>query len=178
MKIQKNILIISNILEKYSTDLGSDFILYKNHVLRLLNYYHILAKVDEIPQQVLIAAAFHDLGIWTAKTFDYLEPSVQLVREYLEFKNQNNFALEVETIILQHHKIREYSGNFKSTVELFRKADLIDVSLGCIKFGIPKTFIHEIKSAFPNAGFHRKLTFLMARQFVRTPLHPLPMVRW
>ena len=30
-----------------------------------------------------IAAAFHDIGIWTAGTFDYLEPSVRVAAAYL-----------------------------------------------------------------------------------------------
>jgi hypothetical protein len=178
IKIQKDISTITNILETCTADLGSDFNAYRNHVFRVINYCHVLANVDECPQQVLIAAAYHDLGIWTGHTFDYLDPSVQLAMTYLDAKNLCHFAPEVETIIRQHHKVREFTGQFAPTVEVFRKADLIDVSLGRIRFGVPKTFINLMKSTFPNAGFHRQLIVFTVRQFVRTPWRPLPMVRW
>ena len=38
------------------------------------------------PQQIekiAVATAFHDLGIWTDGTFDYLQPSVRLASAYL-----------------------------------------------------------------------------------------------
>ncbi len=35
-------------------------------------------------------------------------------------------------------------------VEIFRRADLVELSLGIIKFGLPKDSITEIKSRFPN----------------------------
>ena len=34
--------------------------------------------------KIAVAAVFHDIGIWSNKTFDYLEPSVALAREYLK----------------------------------------------------------------------------------------------
>jgi hypothetical protein len=34
-------------------------------------------------EKVAVAAAFHDLGIWTDGTFDYLPPSIRLAREWL-----------------------------------------------------------------------------------------------
>jgi hypothetical protein len=34
-------------------------------------------------EKIAIAGVFHDLGIWTNKTFDYIAPSVVLAREYL-----------------------------------------------------------------------------------------------
>jgi hypothetical protein len=33
---------------------------------------------------LVIAACFHDLGIWTDHTFDYLSPSAGLARDYLQ----------------------------------------------------------------------------------------------
>jgi len=178
IKILKNIPTVSTILEQYASDLGGDSLAYTNHVLRVINYYNALTNMDECPQQVMIAAAFHDLGIWTAKTFDYLEPSVRLVRTYLDSVHLSQCTPEIEAIILHHHKVREYTGTFAATVEVFRKADLIDVSLGFIRFGVPATFIQSVKSTFPDAGFHRKLCVLTVHQFMRTPLRPLPMVRW
>jgi len=34
-------------------------------------------------EKIAAAAVFHDLGIWTDRTFDYIAPSIAIAREYL-----------------------------------------------------------------------------------------------
>jgi hypothetical protein len=41
-------------------------------------------KQTENTDKYAIAAAFHDLGIWTHQTFKYLERSINQAREYLD----------------------------------------------------------------------------------------------
>ncbi|MBI5592618.1 MAG: HD domain-containing protein [Deltaproteobacteria bacterium] len=152
---------------------------YRNHVYRVLNYLLLLAPEQSGDADLWhIAAAFHDLGIWTDGTFDYLEPSRRLARNYLGAKGLAHFVPEVEAIITHHHKLSPYRGVFSSTVEPFRQADLVDVSLGTIRFGISPAWVCAVKAEFPNAGFHRRLIALTCRQFLCNPVHPLPMVRW
>jgi predicted metal-dependent HD superfamily phosphohydrolase len=178
MTVATEIPTIAAILERYSADLGPDRLGYTNHVLRVANFFRGLSGADTCPEHVLIAAAFHDLGIWTAGTFDYLDPSVKLARVYLDDAGRSDVADEVEAMIVQHHKLRPYRGPFAATVEQFRRADLVDVSLGIVRFGLPRGFVRSVCSALPDAGFHRRLIELGARQFVREPLRPLPMLRW
>lgn len=127
---------------------------------------------------ILIASAFHDLGIWTNRTFDYLPPSVELAKSYLSSHGLGALEAEVCTIISEHHKLLPYKGQFSLSVEAFRKADLVDISMGVIRFGLPSSFVQPVRAAFPNAGFHRLLVRLTARQFVQSPFRPLPMVHW
>jgi len=170
--------IVAEILASYATDLGRDRIGYGNHVMRVVNFFRALSGMPTCPEHVLIAAAFHDLGIWTAGTFDYLAPSIDLARAYLDETGRGGHRDEVAAIILEHHKLRSYRGRFASTVETFREADLVDVSLGAVRFGLPRRFVRSVRAALPNAGFHRCLLSLTARQAARDPLRPLPMVRW
>lgn len=169
---------VEDILERYSQDLGPDRSAYCNHVARVLNYCQVLFPDGVMPDQILIAAAFHDLGIWTDGTFDYLEPSIRLAGSYLETTGESLMESEVRAIIEFHHKTTRYRGPFASTVEIFRRGDLVDVSLGAIRFGIPRSYVRAVKKALSNTGFHRRLVQLTLRQFVRDPLHPLPMMRW
>jgi hypothetical protein len=143
----------------------------------VLAFYRGLAPGHQAPEQVQIAGAFHDLGIWTARTFDYLAPSVRLARDYLTVEGREELAPEVERIILEHHKITPYRAQFHETVETFRRADLVDLSLGAIRSGLPCGFVREVRASRPNTGFHRRLTQLGVRQAIEHPLHPLPMVR-
>jgi predicted metal-dependent HD superfamily phosphohydrolase len=165
-----------DIIQAHAPALGRDRLAYTNHVLRVLRFFQELG--GGCPDQVVIAAAFHDLGIWTDGTFDYLMPSVRLAHQYLESTGHGSHAPEVEAIILNHHKLTRYRGPFGRSVELFRRADLVDVSLGLIRFGIQRAVVRDIRASLPNSGFHRRLTTLVVRQLLHHPLRPLPMVRW
>ena len=124
-----------------------------------------------------IAAAFHDLGIWTEKTFDYLAPSESLARAYLGESGKTEWVSEITAMIHEHHKITRYKSNPTWLVEAFRKADSVDVSLGLITFGLPRSFVREVLSEFPNAGFHKRLVQLSFSRLLSHPLSPLPMYR-
>jgi hypothetical protein len=170
---------VDEILAPYSAALGNDGAGYRNHVSRLLNFYTGLARpAAGLPEAVLVAAAFHDLGIWADHTFDYLEPSVRRASEWLSKVGLAALEPEVARIIREHHKLRPYTGEFAGSVEAFRKADLVDVSLGLVRFGLDRGFIREVRAAFPNRGFHARLAQLTARQLLRTPRRPLPMMHW
>ena len=75
--------LVDAVLERFAGALGGDREGYTCHVARVLAFYRKIAHDHEAPEQVQIAGAFHDLGIWTARTFDYLAPSVRLARDYL-----------------------------------------------------------------------------------------------
>ncbi len=169
---------VSDILNSHSGSLGHERLGYQNHVYRVLNYFAVLSGSDEVPEAVLIAAAFHDLGIWTDRTFDYLEPSIRLARDHLKANDLEHLEPEVHALIEHHHKLRPYADEFSRSVELYRRADLVDLSLGNIRFGLPKPFIASVWAVLPGAGFHRRLLGLAARHFIHSPLQPLPMVRW
>ena len=178
MNVLTDVPAVGRILGRFSPELGRDGVAYTNHVLRVVNFFVALERGGACPQQVLIAAAFHDLGIWTAGTFDYLGPSVVAARAYLDESGLGGLGDEVEAIIVHHHKVRTYRGPFAGTVEPFRRADLVDVSLGAIRFGLPRPFVGSVKAALPNSGFHRRLVALTVRQTAREPWRPLPMLKW
>lgn len=179
MELRKSFPLAEGIVLGFADALGGDLPAYRNHVCRVLNYHLVLTGEEHDGRDaVLIAAAFHDLGIWVEGTFDYLGPSGRLAREYLATNGPDGIAAEVEAIIHHHHKLTPYRGPFGATVETFRRADLVDVSLGAIRSGVTWAFVRTVKTAFPNSGFHRRLIALTARQALRDPLRPLPMVHW
>jgi hypothetical protein len=169
---------VDDALRPFADALGRDHVAYRHHVTRLLNFLFALAPGLRDAEQVAVAAVFHDLGIWTDRTFDYLGPSRRLAREHLASRGLAHLAPEVEVIIEQHHKLRPYRGPFAPSVEAFRRADLVDLTLGAFRAGLPAPFVREVRAALPNAGFHARLAALTGRQFLRTPLRPLPMLRW
>lgn len=170
--------VVDEILGSYSAALGSDLAGYRNHIYRSLNYYRVLADVDQVPEPVLVAAAFHDIGIWTDRTFDYLAPSVRQAQVFLEARGLERLEPEVRALIEQHHKVRTYSHSHAATVEPYRRADLVDLSLGCVRFGVSREYVRGVKAQLPNAGFHSRLAKVAVRHVMHAPLRPFPMLRW
>ncbi|HEY0915356.1 MAG TPA: hypothetical protein VGE22_10830, partial [Solimonas sp.] len=72
--LQHNLL--DSLLHEHAAVLGPDMTAYRNHCLRVFNYYCWQRTPDEQEQRhAAVALAFHDIGIWTDGTWDYLDPS-------------------------------------------------------------------------------------------------------
>ncbi|MFZ3186321.1 MAG: HD domain-containing protein [Pseudomonas sp.] len=171
--------LLDELLERYASVLGDDLTAYRNHTYRVMNFCSALSanNTPEQLQKMAIAAAFHDMGIWTDRTFDYLEPSEKLAKAYLAQSGNEDLTPEVVAMISAHHKITAYKAAPDSLVESFRKADWIDVSKGLLTFGLPRTLVREVLCAFPNAGFHKRLVQLSFKRLLTHPFSPLPMMR-
>jgi hypothetical protein len=171
--------LLEEILGRHTDVLGIDFTGYRNHVYRVTNLCLILAGPSSVPlDKLVVAAAFHDLGIWTHGTFDYIPPSIELARAHLQHDQRAGWEPEVSAMIADHHKLRALRAPDQQLVELFRRADWVDVTLGVRSFGVTRAQLRELFERFPDAGFHRRLVELTLRRSLRHPLSPLPMLRW
>lgn len=179
MPVETQIPLLDEILEPWKPIIGDDYVGYKNHVTRMLNFcFYLTIPSKEERKKLIIAAAFHDIGIWSDNTVDYLPPSLKQAREYLKANGLEDWTEEIELIINEHHKVRPFKDERYPLVEWFRRADLVDFSLGLIKNGVSKSFIDEVKEALPNAGFHKRLMQLIWKQIKKEPLNPAPMMKW
>jgi hypothetical protein len=170
---------LDRVLETHAAALGGDFEAYRNHTYRVVNLCVALApRADASLEKVALAAAFHDLGIWTARTFDYLPPSIDLACTHLACTGHGDWRDNVAVMIREHHKVRRYRGADAESVEPFRRADWIDVSLGVLTFGLARSRIGEIRAKWPNAGFHRRLAQLTFKRWRSHPLSPIPVLKW
>ena len=178
MQVEKQIPLLESILGEWKETIGKDFEGYRNHVCRMVNFCFALKPCsEEEREKVMIAGAFHDIGLWTGKTLDYIPPSIPPAIEYLKRHGLENWSNEISLMISEHHKLRQYVGSFP-LVELFRKGDLVDFSLGMVTFGLPKEYVSQVKAEIPNAGFHANLVRLSAKWFVKHPFNPAPMMKW
>jgi hypothetical protein len=170
---------LDRVLETHAVELGGDLIAYRNHAYRVVNLCAALAPcASDSLEKVALAAAFHDLGIWTAHTFDYLEPSVALACSHLDCAGHGDWRDTVAGMIREHHKIRVFRGADAGFIEPFRRADWIDVSLGVLSFGLPRARLREIFRRWPNAGFHQRLAQLTFKRLRTHPLSPIPVLKW
>ena len=166
------------ILHDHAADLGADFTPYRNHAYRVAHLcLGRLPSGVETVEKTAIAAAFHDLGIWTDHTFDYLAPSVRLASAWLARRGNPAWTSEIAETIRWHHKLTAYRGDPGWLVEPFRRADWMDVTLGVLTFGTPRALIAKLYAAWPDAGFHKRLVQLELEHIRKHPLNPLPVFR-
>ena len=170
-------LLLDGLLHRHADALGNDFNGYRNHVYRVINFCSRLTTLNaEQLEKIIIAGAFHDLGIWTAGTFDYLPPSRRLAEGYLQETGRQAWTADIVAMIDDHHKIRRSRAGSQGLAEVFRRADWIDVSHALIACVLSRRQCREVFAAFPDAGFHRRLVRLTLRRLRTHPLNPLPMM--
>ena len=171
-------LLLDDLLSEYQQLLGADSAGYRNHCMRVFNFCIAFAgDSPDAEDKIVIATLFHDLGIWSDTTFDYIIPSQLLARRYLEESGRSVWIDEIEAMIGEHHKITRYQANPLWLVESFRKADWVDISGGLLRFRLPDDYVTDVLDAFPNAGFHKKLGELFMERLKIHPFDPVPMMK-
>src|SRR5262245_28894988 len=136
---------VEEVLNDHAAELGHDLNAYRNHVYRVANLCLAIGGDRRVElEKIAVAAVFHDLGIWTNKTFDYIAPSVAVAREHLAARGLADWIPEIEAMIEDHHKVTPAHAHPQPLVESFRRADWIDVTRGLRRFGLPRTFIAAV----------------------------------
>jgi len=178
MTIASELPLIDATLAPWRERLGDDFHGYRNHVYRVVNCCLALQACDEVERdKICIAGCFHDIGIWSANTLDYLPPSLPPMKQWLEENGRADWYDEIALMITEHHRMSPYTGVHAPLVELFRRADLVDFSLGMVRAGLSRHWLAELRRVFPNAGFHTMLARRAFKWFLRHPLNPAPMMK-
>lgn len=170
--------LIEDALAPWADSLGAARIPYRNHAYRVFNFSRRLLGVTSEDETLAVTSAFHDLGIWSDRTFDYLAPSEARAREYLERRLPNAPSALILAAIEHHHRLGAVSGaSGAGLIDAFRRADLVDVSRGLFAFGLDRGFRREVLSLFPYEGFHGVLVRTGLAWFAKHPLRPVPVLR-
>jgi hypothetical protein len=171
--------LIDEVLDEWAPRLGLARAGYGGHAQRIYNLARQLLGSERHDTELALASAFHDLGIWSDDTFDYIEPSVQRALEHIRLRRLALSEELVAELIAQHHRLRRVrSGLAPEVVDAFRRADLVDVVAGGWRAGVDPAFTKDLVAVFPYAGFHGTLLQTALRWILRHPLRPLPMLRW
>jgi len=170
---------IDGVLESWMQRLGTDFAGYRNHVYRVFNYARVLTKDAGRDSEIIaVASAFHDLGVWTHSTLDYLEPSARLATEHVSGDERRTSARTIELMIVMHHKLLPYHGEAEQLVEGFRRADRCDLAFGALfRAGVDRGYARELNARFPDEGFRGGIARRLLGWMVTHPRRPLPMMR-
>jgi len=165
--------VIDAILDRYDCDLGAQAVMYRNHVYRGFNLQLSVSGCAE-SNELALAWATHDLGLWTARTLDYLAPSARLAEELApQFQVEPSPCLRL--MIEYHHCLRPLADPL---AEGFRQADRADAWPRRWGASVDRAQFAELTEAFPYCGFHEFLARSAFRYALRHPWRPFPMFRW
>jgi HD domain-containing protein len=164
------------ILESHRHRAGGDdtgYDAYKAHVYRVINFARALTP-DEADRddKLAIAVAFHDLAAFD--TLDYLVPSIAAQDAWLQQTGRQSWSDELALIVAEHHRLSGYgpSRPYAPLVEGVRRADLIDVSQGLIRFGLPSDYVKEVRATFNAGVFFKRVIPAAALRAVRKLQQP------
>jgi len=146
---------------------------YEAQVYRVVNFARALSP-DELDRddKLAIAAAFHDLAAFD--TLDYLVPSIQAQDAWLQQTGRENWCDELALVVAEHHRLSGYGATrpHAPLVEAVRRADLIDVSQGLIRFGLPRSYVREVRATFDAGVFFQRVIPQGALRAVRKMQQP------
>jgi hypothetical protein len=165
--------IVDAMLDRYHGALGDHMLAYRNHVYRCITYHQLLLDAP-IPDFAALSWATHDLGIWTAGSFDYLNASADLASLHAEEFGITDVHRS-RMLITEHHRLRPVQDHLTET---FRVADLVDVSHGLLAGNVGRSGVQAVVAQLPYCGFHAFLAKGLIRYAAGHPLRPFPMLRW
>ena len=153
---------------------------YRNHTYRMLNFARQwIAPSPERDEKLATCAVFHDLAVWPDGNLDYLKPSADLAEAYLDQIGRSTWKSEMRLMIEWHHKISSYRGENRDWVESIRRADWCDISFTMFRYGLPRSFVNEVRQAFPLGAFYPGHVYkVIGKWIIRHPLNPVPIMRW
>ena len=146
---------------------------YRAHVYRVINFARALSPTaPELDDKLAIAAAFHDIAVFD--TLDYLVPSITAQDRWLQRTGRQAWSEELAVVIAEHHRLTRYGADrpHAALAEAMRRADLIDVSQGVIRFGLPKTYVREVRRCFDASEFFTRVIPLGTVRAVRRRQQP------
>jgi predicted hydrolase (HD superfamily) len=147
----------------------------ERHGLRVFLIADRLATARELQvdrEVLLIAGLLHDVGLYDAASHGGV-----YVREGAEFTAEilRKHAWDEERIRLcfdaieRHHELRSQWDRGEE-VELIRRADLVDVSSGLVRFGLSREWLRDLGKSVSRDGTYRTIGYEVARVLRHRPL--------
>jgi hypothetical protein len=147
----------------------------ERHCLRV---YEIAVELGRrrgahVDREVLVCAAWlHDAGLYpgAASSDTYVVDGRRLLKRVVgPFGWPDERLALAGDAIERHHELRPQwrRGN---EVELMRRADLIDVSGGLVKYGLDAGWLHDLAVRVPRVGMAREIARLVAGALRTRPL--------
>jgi hypothetical protein len=127
-------------------------------------------KVDR--EVLLIAGLLHDVGLYDAASHGgvYVKEGAEFTAEILRKQDWDEDRIRLcFDAIERHHELRS-QWDRGDEVELIRRADLVDVSYGLVRFGLSREWIRDLFESVSRDGTYRTIGHEVARVLRHRPL--------
>jgi HD domain len=121
---------------------------------------------------LLIAGLIHDIGIYDAFSSGgvYVHDGAEFATEMLQGRGWEEARIRLcADAIERHHELRS-QWERGAEVELIRRADLIEVLAGRVRFGLSREWLEDLFRSVPRTGFYRELGRLIRHTLRKRPL--------
>jgi predicted hydrolase (HD superfamily) len=127
-------------------------------------------KVDR--EVLLIAGLLHDVGLYDAASHGgvYVKEGAEFTAEILRKQDWDEDRIRLcFDAIERHHELRS-QWDRGDEVELIRRADLVDISDGLIRFGLSREWLKDLFHSVPRKGTYRTIGYEVGRVLIHRPL--------
>lgn len=150
----------------------------ERHCLRvfLLSDQMAQQRGESVDREVmLVASLLHDIGLYkeVSRGGVYVRDGAEYAAELLGMHGWNADRIKLcMDAIERHHEVRA-QWKRGPEVELIRRADLIEVTAGLVRFGLPRAQIKQLFSTVPRDGTLREIGGEVGKLLLTRP-HTLP----
>lgn len=131
------------------------------------------ARDLEVDRELLLVAGLvHDIGIYDSFSAGgvYVREGAEFASEMLRRQGWEEQRIKLcSDAIERHHELRS-QWEQGAEVELIRRADLIEVSAGRVRFGLSREWVQDLFRSVPRTGFYRDLGRLIRHTLRHRPL--------
>jgi len=128
-------------------------------------------SLDADGELLLCATFLHDAGLFPGVTTGdvYIADSRRLAERTLAPFNWEPARLARCLDAIEQHHSRHSRWDWGTEVELVRRADLVDVSRGLVRFGLDRSWLRNLFREIPRRGFYRLIAAALLREGIRDP---------
>jgi len=131
------------------------------------------AREQNVDREVLlIAGLLHDVGLYDAASHGgvYVKEGAEFTAAILRDHGWDEQRIRLcFDAIERHHELRS-QWDRGAEVELIRRADLVDLSDGLVRFGLSREWIRDLFRSVSRDGTYRTIGFEVARVIRHRPL--------
>lgn len=131
------------------------------------------AREAEIDREVLlIAGLLHDVGLYDQASHGgvYVKEGAEFTAELLRAQSWDEDRIRLcFDAIERHHELRSQWGR-GAEVELIRRADLVDLTSGVVRFGLSREWLRDLSKSVPRDGTYDTIGREVGRLLLHRPL--------
>lgn len=155
-KIIRNSMLLDFLLEPWKDLLGKDFTSFKNHSLRMINFCNYILEPDEIQlQHIIIASAYHQIGLWKGKKKSYTLLSAETLLFDAGRIGLDPIPEHIIEAIIKHTNIKNDFEFDECFQEAFWRSFRIEFSMGYSEQGLPSDFIKQVRECIPTLQYNK-----------------------